>query len=672
MGIVSECSLGLPVHLSSPSPQSNTTTPPVATTLLDQSIKLLSASLLDMEEDNGWNNRDPGRIFPEVVPNIPQPPLSNHELSHTPFQIPTTPYTSPTPTAHSYSNTPNSSVPSSTAASTATSNTSPASQDHVPTLSALDLIATVSDMPLVDHEGRAWDMEDPDLLPTIEDWALVYQEGTANGTIRPIWLSSDGDSFMRNFFLEPPFYRLVQCAMAAFEWQPPLPAYIAMNYYKRARKAVIRAMNEKPTHKTVQAFYWLALFISWKGQPDLARPFLKTALDLIKVLQLDIDPDDSPWLYQLNLSPRQKEDRRRAFWATYSHFLKEKVLSNLDIEVCFNADRIKEPSAVNDPYPIFGELSILKPLCELYSAIVAIKNHFLVAPSSINNLLYSDSLSSLRLRLQQVHAKMPTDCLLHTTSPESLTPSDKARFIIQQNTLVKAAKDYNFSFNTAILSSICLLNRPILFLSKQKCCRPMFIGTDVQNVISGAINQSLDAAHRILNIMAFFEDPDCFQDSTPYVNSYHSLLEAMIVFWFTICRMDSVWWAVLGRKRHDWVSLKERLLQAVDYVSRLDKESVERGVGAVPPVLTIMKEMLKDIEEQEVAFAQGGNSAGRQDEGVSSVTLGMKIVSLDGSENEVVTAEPKAFLGLLGMEVKGIRWPGPSEESWRLFWKLYS
>ncbi|ORY39143.1 hypothetical protein BCR33DRAFT_720381 [Rhizoclosmatium globosum] len=63
------------------------------------------------------------------------------------------------------------------------------------------------------------------------------------------------------------------------------------------------------------------------------------------------------------------------------------------------------------------------------------------------------------------------------------------------------------------------------------------------------------------------------------------------------------------------------------------------------------------------------------DPNVTTLELGLKVMSLGKDNNftqdEAITTEPLAFMGLLGTQVSdGIRWKGRSEESWRLFWKL--
>ncbi|KAI9339988.1 hypothetical protein BDR26DRAFT_861930 [Obelidium mucronatum] len=559
----------------------------------------------------------------------------------------------------------------------------------IQTPSLLDSIVNVSETPLIDLQDKEWELQDPDLMPTLEDYFLVYNASTRNGTESPLFFSYDADEFLRTFFKQPPFFRLIQCAMSAYEVHSE--GLVTIAFYKRAKKACIRAMNEKPDYKSVQGLYWLVLLVGWMGQPDLGRSFLKTALRLIKALRLDIDPDESPWLHPL--TPRQKEDRRRTFWSVYAAVMMENVISNDSIHVPFNSDRMNPPTAVTDPYPIFDAEPLAKPQCELYSVISAIKQHYRTCPKSIHDILASPETAALLSRLNAVHDSMPIDTLLISESPESLTASDYTRFIAQQDKLMSSqAKSENFVYNSESLASICLLNRPILFLTSLKSFNPARLTREVREIVATAVNQSLDASHRLLLLLHFFLDPSCSAVGTgqslfPYQDKYSPLFEGMVVLWFSYARMDVKWWDVLaGRRRRKlaWVVLRPRMMQVIRFLESVyssESGGVDKDTGILPPLVACMREMVCDIDVCESRGSETHlhhhfyhHSRGGVDDfhEIEDITLRMKVVSLDGEDETVLKREPKAFLGLLGMSVGTMRWPGPSEESWRLFWKLHS
>ncbi|KAJ3077192.1 hypothetical protein HDU99_001218, partial [Rhizoclosmatium hyalinum] len=49
----------------------------------------------------------------------------------------------------------------------------------------LQLYMNAMDTPLVEYELSRMDMEDPDLIPMLEDWMLVFNSLTKNGTVLP-------------------------------------------------------------------------------------------------------------------------------------------------------------------------------------------------------------------------------------------------------------------------------------------------------------------------------------------------------------------------------------------------------------------------------------------------------------------------------------------------------
>ncbi|KAI9343998.1 hypothetical protein BDR26DRAFT_225004 [Obelidium mucronatum] len=192
----------------------------------------------------------------------------------------------------------------------------------------LTQVMAASETPLLDDmlPNNDWSIQDPELIPTTNDWILVYSFFTANERSGQIRMSIDVRNFINNFYHEPPALRLTLCAIAAHYSKSPLPESVSLSYYQRARKALFRAADH-PSVKTAQAFYWIFCFAYWKGQPEIGRPFFKAALGMILGLKLNIDPDDSSWLLPLNLTASEKEERRRLFWGCY-YILKEYVWRN--------------------------------------------------------------------------------------------------------------------------------------------------------------------------------------------------------------------------------------------------------------------------------------------------------------------------------------------------------
>ncbi|KAI9341345.1 hypothetical protein BDR26DRAFT_860274 [Obelidium mucronatum] len=533
------------------------------------------------------------------------------------------------------------------------------------TLSALDCITCMAETPLVDLEETKWELEDHGLMPCIEDWAFIFCAMCGDDPEPPILFSQDCDLYLKEFFQLPPLLRTVQLMFMSYLMAP----HLTPKYYKQTRKAAIRALTEKPTFQTVQGLYTLALFFGRKGQPALALSLMKIMVDLIQALRLYIDPDDSPWLFHLNLTPRQKEDRRRAFWLPYELILIESATTSAITSLPFNGDKIKPPSPVFDGNVMIFEACLLTmESTALFAFITTVRKHFENPPKSIFEHISSEAMISLRMKLDSIRALISSEYLLTSDDPETLTIQDCARFNEQ------ICKDVDSSslclFNAVVFASICVLNRPTLYLSSLKACHPMYLSHDQQSTIAKSINQSLDAGHRAINLLTYILGQTVKEPLPPnnYMNMY--LFEAMVVLWFVSCRMDPIWWAVLGRRdKMCWTVLRGRMLMVIQYVESVgQRENIVGGV--TPPLLKCMEAMVQEIDDFEKCLLGQQQQRQLATDDVEIITLGMKVVSLEGDDVVSEEKEPRAFLGLLGMQVGGIQWPGRTEESWRLFWKL--
>ncbi|KAJ3022611.1 UNVERIFIED_CONTAM: hypothetical protein HDU68_009020 [Siphonaria sp. JEL0065] len=535
-----------------------------------------------------------------------------------------------------------------------------------PSFSALDYITTMAEMPLIDHEDQSWELEDPDMMATIEDWVLVFNSLSS----QPVRLSYDGDNLIKNFFHQPAGFRLILCAFAAFNSN--LPPSLQLSYYNRARKALIRAINEKPTHQTVQALQSVFVFAEAKGQPDLGHSLFQTAINMIVTMRLDIDPDDSPWLYHLNLTERQKEDRRRAFWGCYIVLVTEQALSPTNFsETRLSADKIKAPATIMDPHLVFQGNCLVKPECELFRMIATFRQQYSLAPRNIAEVI--NGLPTVAMELESIISTIPSTHLLTPDSIAGLTHNDYYRFLRQFGQMSVAEISSTFTVNFAAPTSNCVLHRPQLQLAACKSCHPMFIGSIEQNVIVLAIQKCLDAANQIAYLYTFLEDIKygAYKDCIPEDRKIHfelgedtgiyMLFEATTVFWFVLCRMNPIWWQLAGRNVPEWSELRPRIVQMIHFVKKVESEGGMADGCCVPLILTL-NAMLNEMD----SCMNGG-----MEENIDKILVGMKVLSLDAGI-AVAVKEPRAFLGLLGLEVGGgVQWMGRVEESWRLFWKVY-
>ncbi|KAJ3068919.1 hypothetical protein HDU99_003072, partial [Rhizoclosmatium hyalinum] len=165
--------------------------------------------------------------------------------------------------------------------------------------------------PILESNHDNWYMEDPDLMPTMEDFDCVLMFVTTNSRVSTLQFTMDVNGFMMKFFTQPPSLRVVVCAIAAY-FSQTISDEAALWFFKRARKAVILAAD-KPSAATVKAFYWIYVYSQVMKKDQLGLPFLIMAVNLVPLLQLDVDPDELPHLF--GSSEIEKEERRRITWS---------------------------------------------------------------------------------------------------------------------------------------------------------------------------------------------------------------------------------------------------------------------------------------------------------------------------------------------------------------------
>ncbi|KAI9339944.1 hypothetical protein BDR26DRAFT_861861 [Obelidium mucronatum] len=496
-------------------------------------------------------------------------------------------------------------------------------------------------------------LEDPDLMPKIDDWLLVQSRNR-------IFFSYDGDEFITGFFTQPAAWRLINCAAKAYGKK--LPEFNQLSYFRRARRAVIRGMQESPCHKLVQTLYFISLFAAWKGQPEAGRPFLKMALELILKLRLNIDPDDSPWLGKL--TSRQKEDRRRAFWGCFLHMRFHYAVSSDAIYLDIDANCIKPPGAVNCPFPIFHAMPEVEWMSEIYYFIGSIRRIHSRPPKSIDDLLASSKLNNLQYCFIQLQTHVPLEYILLAESPATITEQDFIRFLNQLNAFVEGRRLFVLSLNIELLSAMSLFNRPQLYLTGLSSYSPIYISQSSREILTACIQQCLDVAFRIAHFVPLMVNFGTYTYAVVL-----PFFESMNVFWFVWCRMKRIWWTLVPAVRPEWANLHNVCSNIVEYVRDVYEREGSKG-GTTSPILQCMEAMLREMVDV------AGGILERSDRCEDILVFEMKIASLDEDDDQDVVEqkakEPPCYLGLLGMEIDGrLRWSGPSEESWRLFWKLY-
>ncbi|KAJ3063620.1 hypothetical protein HDU99_004763, partial [Rhizoclosmatium hyalinum] len=280
---------------------------------------------------------------------------------------------------------------------------------------------------LADETDNNWELEDPDLMPNMHDFILCQAYFTKSGTRSPLYAGLDAEMFLNNYFQLSAAVRLTFCAFAAHDLSNET---LAISYYKRARKALARKPFIKPSLELVQTYTCLFHFAINKGQPVIALQFLRAGLQSIRELKLDVDPDDSPWLYSLNLSERRKEERRRTFWQIFWHWSWQRALSDEDIiDFPITSVNVKPPSQVFDPLPIFPVNAVKNWECCILNLMGDIKRRYMIPPRRILDLLASEDQISLGMHLVSTQSSIPATLLLISAHPDYISVEEEKQFL---------------------------------------------------------------------------------------------------------------------------------------------------------------------------------------------------------------------------------------------------
>ncbi|KAJ3283075.1 hypothetical protein HDU79_009437, partial [Rhizoclosmatium sp. JEL0117] len=493
---------------------------------------------------------------------------------------------------------------------------------------------------IVDPENIDWSVEDPDLMPSNDDFALCVRYFTFNGTRPPAASMFDADRILKG---------LVLCAYVAIVSPIPVPAEIQFSYYKRARKALVRFGHQKPSLEMVQSYHLLHAFSALKGQPIIGKQFLKASLDMILDLQMNIDPDDSPWL--ANLSPREKEERRRAFWACYTYFSFERAVSPHAIQMDIKTDRMKGAGLDPAATPFFNPpLSTTNWEVALFDIISVIKQAFSIPPKSAQELVHLPAYHDLNVTLVSFAVNKLSNVLLYADSPEQLTDSDIQRF---KDILTPhfSRLDQFTSISLYFFSAISILHRPKMFLSMLKSHTPQNLTTESQDIIISSIQQCLDSAYRIANLFVFSKQVRI----TPLYATFMAF-EAATVLYFVTNHMHATW-KTFAQSRINSIFFNQDVLEntfhiLIEFVRGELKKEGSRG-GSTAPLVQCMEAMIIELTAPGECESNS--------ETFEELELGMKVMSLVDTEDvqENVVLEPYGLLGLLGLTVAGgIRWRG--------------
>ncbi|KAJ3080707.1 hypothetical protein HDU99_007627 [Rhizoclosmatium hyalinum] len=406
------------------------------------------------------------------------------------------------------------------------------------------------------------------------------------------------------------YWNALQEPLTVFEtnhWEIEDPDLLPtmVNKLLSTRKSVFRCPII-PSVETAFTYFAISTQALRFGAINLQGQFLKVALDLVLELQMDIDPDDLPQC--AHLSSREKEERRRIFWILLLDYCYELPINDEQPLFPLLGDKVKAPSQVYDPAPVFLELSEeVKWRAGLENLIGITKRHFIRPPSSIHDVLNSAVVGPLWNVVTSTHEGVPGIYLLEFDHPSAMT----------------------------VLEEEKLLNQ--IF-------KPAYCSNAEQAIIINAIEKCWESAWRIFSLYLFFAKMGKKQSKVPsrlfnlHGGLYH-VLEAYIVFWFVTCRMEPVWATLAGLENYNNIALLERMKEVLE---------IRDSVSSSEPYSSIMKAMLAEVVDK----VREGKSTNLND--AESIEVGMEAmrISRDQAPSDIV--DMRWFMGFLGMEVRAL------------------
>ncbi|KAJ3025492.1 UNVERIFIED_CONTAM: Cell division control protein 48 B [Siphonaria sp. JEL0065] len=160
----------------------------------------------------------------------------------------------------------------------------------------------------------------PPLSPsgTYEEWTIVRQYMCMHGPTLLEFL--DSDTLLRRFCVQDVAFRQAILAIAV-QHNSGVGGSVdevgqSLIHYHQSKVAILQIPIANSI-KNLQTLLFLTRYALAKGQTHEAKSHFQSALKIVLEMQLNIDPDNSPTSVPLNLTEKQKQERRILFWVVY-------------------------------------------------------------------------------------------------------------------------------------------------------------------------------------------------------------------------------------------------------------------------------------------------------------------------------------------------------------------
>ncbi|KAJ3245877.1 hypothetical protein HDU78_008468 [Chytriomyces hyalinus] len=324
-------------------------------------------------------------------------------------------------------------------------------------------------------------------MPSITDWFTIFNYLSVETNLPPLVLIAS-QRVLDNFFFESPALRLTICAIAAFMQFPRLSSKKCASYFLRAKRAVL-------------------LFALASGQSVVGEHFFIRAVQMLRDLRMDVDPDFSPWLAPLNLSEYDKEERCVIFWNIYHSLKLVQIAASQRSQLLLDSRNMKLLPSVAGHMPEKHSTFNQTVICHLSAMLDLIhlaKAHYQNAPLNALEIIIPSTWSALAQRL----TTMQQNTLRHLTvsvSDNNLAPIVSAISSTIPQHLATSTDTTLFlpiiSVSLLYHAAICILHRPQLYLAAQlDLMSPVFSFSETLPTLQAAVQKCIASAQTIATL----------------------------------------------------------------------------------------------------------------------------------------------------------------------------
>ncbi|KAI8615267.1 hypothetical protein BC830DRAFT_312939 [Chytriomyces sp. MP71] len=523
---------------------------------------------------------------------------------------------------------------------------------------------------------------DQELLPTFHDFILLRRFVNLGKMSPAMACDLDIDNFVTSFFSEHPALRAVLVAYAAKAFRSELGDWKAWSYFRRA-KTTVKQYEEAPSLRVCQALFFLSQLAESSGLTDYSDKVFNRLVGMLHDAGLTQDPDSPSWAV-CNLPEWQKEEMRCVFWRSAYWIKLRRTFRHTDLPTFYSLD------VFDVRLPHCMQQSPFKVMTTHADFDVKTRTYHTQIPYTVRDMIVSQELLDANVTLMDMLSQIPAHMIL---VPNPFLPLSH-KFQLFFNQMIQFCEISQYSVISLTLSyhtSLALLHRPRVYLLAFLKPTSFYI-TSLQYAaeLESSLHVATQTAQHMAHIFAFLllttRDyaletnlgetlylPRIFKQSMWTWKFAFAAMEAATMLWFVLARVPVSW---RERVAFDEEAARAGLLAIREFLvlveANLRGGSLASPYGSpssdsvradaptvVTPILQCVQAMVAQVFELD-----------RQYHSLDAADFAMTVfdLSADGDLVPIKKESPFAVMGLLGVDVAGIRWNAPYEEGWSQWW----